>query len=301
MKPTSNLFIFLLTLLPLAASAYAQSPREQLNQMVEQLQKAPTDNALRERIIALATSIKPVPAIPEAGERHMARGSAGVRTAAKPADFKEAAAEFDQAALAAPWYGDAYYNAGIAYSKAGDHATAINKFNLYLITAPSAADQKDAKAKIFEEEFLLEKAAKSDESARTKRKTLIAPGVGIGEVQIGILDSQVIAALGAPVTRERVFGGGGAEYLHYDRLRIQLSPDRRVSDAESYHRDFATSEGLGFGSAKSEVLSAMGTPSHKEAVEGREVWYYRQRGITFGFTDPQSPSKVNYVGVSKPW
>lgn len=92
----------------------------------------------------------------------MARGSVGVKTATKPADFKEAAVEFDQAALAAPWHGDAYYNAGIAYSKAGDHATAIGKFKLYLLTSPSAADQKDAKAKIFEEEFLIEKAVESD-------------------------------------------------------------------------------------------------------------------------------------------
>lgn len=37
MKSTSKLIIFVLTFLGLAASAYAQSPREQLQQMVEQL------------------------------------------------------------------------------------------------------------------------------------------------------------------------------------------------------------------------------------------------------------------------
>jgi hypothetical protein len=70
--------------------------------------------------------------------------------------------EFDQAALKAPWHGDAYYNAGIAYSKAGDHSTAISRFKLYLLTSPSPSDQKDAKAKLFEEEFLLEKTVKFD-------------------------------------------------------------------------------------------------------------------------------------------
>ncbi|MBI1912638.1 MAG: hypothetical protein HYS21_11635 [Deltaproteobacteria bacterium] len=162
MKSAGKIIIFVITLFALTASAYAQSPNEQLKQMVEQLQKAPGDNALREKIIKLAAEIKLAPAIPEEAERRMVRGSAGVKTATKPADFKEAAVEFDQAALAAPWHGDAYYNAGIAYSKAGDHATAIGKFKLYLLTSPSAADQKDAKAKIFEEEFLIEKAMKSD-------------------------------------------------------------------------------------------------------------------------------------------
>ncbi len=42
----------------LVHAAYALSPREQLNQMVEQLQKSPNDNALREKIIQLARSLK---------------------------------------------------------------------------------------------------------------------------------------------------------------------------------------------------------------------------------------------------
>ena len=162
MKATSNPIILIFTLLALTTNAYAQSPRVQLNQMVQQLQKTPGDNSLRERIIRLAATLKPRPVITEDVERHMVRGSTGVKTATKPVDFKEAAVEFDKAALAAPWHGDAYYNAGIAYSKAGDHSTAISKFKLYLLTASSAADQKDAKAKIFEEEFLIEKMVKSD-------------------------------------------------------------------------------------------------------------------------------------------
>jgi len=69
-KSTSKLIIFVLTLVALAASAYAQSPREQLQQMVEQLQKSPNDNALRERIIKLGAQIKPAPAIPEEARKH---------------------------------------------------------------------------------------------------------------------------------------------------------------------------------------------------------------------------------------
>jgi hypothetical protein len=44
--------------LVLGGSVHAQSPREQLQQMVEQLQKTPSDNALRERTIKLGAEIK---------------------------------------------------------------------------------------------------------------------------------------------------------------------------------------------------------------------------------------------------
>ncbi|OGS95757.1 MAG: hypothetical protein A3K04_11240 [Gallionellales bacterium RBG_16_56_9] len=48
-----------------ATSTYAESPREQLRQMVEQLQNNPNDNALREKIIKQAQTIKPTPVVPE--------------------------------------------------------------------------------------------------------------------------------------------------------------------------------------------------------------------------------------------
>ena len=72
MKPVSQIIILALAIFTSMASAQAQSPREQLQQMVEQLQKSPTDNALREKIIKLAQNIKPTPAVPEEVERRMA-------------------------------------------------------------------------------------------------------------------------------------------------------------------------------------------------------------------------------------
>ena len=66
MKQIERMLSMGLVLLALfATSAYAETPREQLNQMVQQLQQNPTDNALREKIIALAQTIKPAPAVPE--------------------------------------------------------------------------------------------------------------------------------------------------------------------------------------------------------------------------------------------
>lgn len=65
MKSTINFLVLIFGLL-LANVAHAETPREQLQQMVEQLQKSPNDNALREKIIKLAPTLKPSPAVPDA-------------------------------------------------------------------------------------------------------------------------------------------------------------------------------------------------------------------------------------------
>lgn len=65
MRSSGRAVLFVLASFALFLSAYAQSPREQLSQMLQQLQKTPTDNALRVRIIKLAAEVKPAPAIPE--------------------------------------------------------------------------------------------------------------------------------------------------------------------------------------------------------------------------------------------
>jgi len=64
MKLTMKLLVLFFGVLMLANVANAESPREQLKQMVGQLQQNPDDNALREKIIKLAQKIKPAPAIP---------------------------------------------------------------------------------------------------------------------------------------------------------------------------------------------------------------------------------------------
>lgn len=54
-----KLLALLLGALMLVNAANTESPREQLRQMVEQLQGNPDDDALREKIIKLARTVKP--------------------------------------------------------------------------------------------------------------------------------------------------------------------------------------------------------------------------------------------------
>jgi cell filamentation protein len=166
MRTTSQLFIAVFTLLALAASAYAQTSREQLNQMVQQLQKTPNDNALREKIIKLAATIKPAPAIPEEAQRRMVRGAAAFKSATSAAGYQDAAKEFEQATQAAPWYGDAYFNLGVSQDKAGNYEAALRSLKFAQLTSP---DSKEIKTLMYEVEFRQEKA-NSPEARAAKQK-----------------------------------------------------------------------------------------------------------------------------------
>lgn len=167
MKSLSKFIIVASTLLALASSVYAQSPREQLQQLTIQLQQTPTDNALRERIIKLAVEIKPAPEIPEETERRMVRGAVAFKSATSVAGYQEAAKEYEQATVAAPWYGDAYYNLGVAQDKAGSYKAALRSLKLALLTSP---DSKELKALIYEVEYRDEKANSPEAQAAREKE-----------------------------------------------------------------------------------------------------------------------------------
>lgn len=149
MKPARKLFFLVAMFVALAANAHAQSLREQLLQMVQQLQKTPTDIVLRERIIKLGAEVKPSPAVPEEARRHFVRGSA-IKQSAKDARQQMLAVEaFQEALKIAPWWGDAYYNQGIAQELAGKFDDAEKSFKLSILANPGGKDARDAQDHIY--------------------------------------------------------------------------------------------------------------------------------------------------------
>ncbi|MBX9902886.1 MAG: tetratricopeptide repeat protein [Burkholderiales bacterium] len=166
MKKISTGILILLVIL-VAMPTHAQSPREQLNQLVAQLQASPGDTALRERIIKLAQEIKPPPALPEEAERRMARGSAAFKAAKSENDYKDAVREFEQAYNAAPWSGDIYYNLGLAQDKAGDYASAIRSLKLAMLAVPGS---RETRTLLYEVEYRQEKANSPEALAARKRE-----------------------------------------------------------------------------------------------------------------------------------
>jgi tetratricopeptide (TPR) repeat protein len=163
MKLSSQMIFLALAIATSMVSAHAQSPREQLNQMVQQLQKTPNDDGLREKIIKLARTLKPSLALSPEAERRMVRGGAAFSGATSVADYRAAAKEFEQATLAAPWYGEAYFNLGLAQDKAEDYDAALRSLKLAALASPGS---KDAEKLSYAVEFRKEKAAADTPQAR---------------------------------------------------------------------------------------------------------------------------------------
>jgi len=158
---TSLLFAFLLVF---AGNKVSADDRETLHQYVSQLKSNPEDNQLREKIIKLALTLNPKPTIPEDWERFSIRGRAAMQSAKNENDYKDAVAEFEKAALAAPWLADSYNNLAVAQQKAGDYDKAVQNLKLYLLTAPDGKDAKAAKTFMYELEFKAEKKAKAKQT-----------------------------------------------------------------------------------------------------------------------------------------
>lgn len=147
--------------------------REALNLYVAALQSAPEGSALnyqlREKIIAVASKVKPAPSVHEDARRFLARGRAAAKGATTPKDFDDARAEFAKAAKIAPWLAEAYYNLGIVDDKAGRYAEAASNLKLYLLAAPAALDTAQVKEMLFEIEYRQEKATKQEEAKRAAK------------------------------------------------------------------------------------------------------------------------------------
>lgn len=213
-------------------NACAQSPRAQLKQMVEQLQARPGDNALRERIITLAASIKPAPAIPEEAREPFVMGATVLKKASGPAEAGKAVDLFTQALNIAPWFADAYYNRSLARATAGQYESAIDDLKLYLGFKLADNERREAQDKIYalKAEALLASAKKAEQDkiagaeqakrqAEQARRDVIAQiksAVGDRQYNSSFLSHDANSAFAG--INENELRGGGKYYLfgNYD-------------------------------------------------------------------------------------
>ena len=150
MNSASKLIFVAFTLgLALPTNAYAQSPREQLQQLTIQLQQAPNDNTLRERIIKLGAEIKPAPAVPEEARRSFIEGVTIVKAAKDVGSQKLAIGSFTEALKIAPWWGDAYYNLAVAQELTGQLNDAERTLKWFLLTNPGESEAREAQDRIY--------------------------------------------------------------------------------------------------------------------------------------------------------
>jgi len=178
MKPKVEIIACLLTPFVLFLAGTVSAPaqpagsRETLKQYVADLQKTPNDQALREKIIKLTLSLDPKPAIPEAAEKYADRAEYAFKEAKSPAEYADAAKEYEKALLLAPWEGTNYYNLGVAHEKAGQPQLAIRSFTFYLLATPEAGDAREVRKHIAALEYAGEKATKerTEKEASEKRR-----------------------------------------------------------------------------------------------------------------------------------
>jgi tetratricopeptide (TPR) repeat protein len=153
----------------------AQSPQEILNQYITDLQKNPSDYALREKIIKHVQTMKQKPVMSTEAEKYEGRAEYAIKNAKNEADFLDAAKEYDKALLLAPWVSSYYFNQAIAYEKAGKPKEAKQSFEFYLLAAPDAQDARDVRKRIAGLEYAAEKAAKESSpqavAAREQKKS----------------------------------------------------------------------------------------------------------------------------------
>lgn len=274
MKPTRKLLIFAFTFLVLAASVYAQTPREQLNQMVQQLQKTPGDNALREKIIKLATRIKPAPAIPEEANRAFVKGNVFQKEAKDASGYELAIAAYREALRSAPWWGDAYFNLAVALEAAGKFDEAIASIRNYMASvAAGSAEHRDAQNKIYALE------AKGEMAAKAKQDTQIVPGQRIGRITVGMAHGNLRQILGEPSETYNI-GTWWRNYSWSTGLRISIKMSLDAVDSvqvSSPATQYRTAEGLAVGSSESEIRSRLGVPDRSGRIknENGNLYCYR--------------------------
>ncbi len=272
MKPTSPIIIFILAILTSMASVHAQSPREQFTQMVEQLQKTPTDNALREKIIKLAQEVKPAPTVPEEVERRMARGEAAFESAKDVSGYDNALREFQAATNAAPWYANAYFNLGVAQEKAGKAKAAIESFRFYLLAAPDGKDAAEVKKRIYKLEYAAEQAV-AEQASKDAANVLIVPGKSIGPISLGMSMSEVENILGKP---QRVGDNTYTYKLDRGWHHVSFRDKGRVDKISTLSSEYQTRLGVAAGANIDMALREFGDPKVHKLGNGRAFCFVAQ-------------------------
>ncbi len=158
--------LILLSLLTISfAQAQAQNSKDTLNQYITDLQKNPTDQALREKIIKFVQGMNPKPAISAEAVKFANRGEYAAKTAKTESDYADASEEYKKAVNIAPWVAGYYFNMGVLWEKANQPQVAVAAFKLYLLAEPNAKDANEIQKRIDGLEYASEKAAKSSPEA----------------------------------------------------------------------------------------------------------------------------------------
>ncbi|MGD0295244.1 MAG: acyl carrier protein [Terracidiphilus sp.] len=208
------------------AGAGTQSPQARLKQYVADLQNNPDDTELRGKIIALAWTMKPPPAIPDEAHGHYVTAANFVVAANDNSGFEQAIGEYKATLLAAPWWADAYKKLAMVQKAADHYDEAIASLNLYLLTQP--ADAHDTQYEISK----LKTLKQAEEATITEKvKKEIAFNFSVDEAKV-TPGTRFKEDLG--VNRE-----DAASWVNMDALEVDLTSDFDLKISEIPNEDLA--------------------------------------------------------------
>lgn len=170
-RSLAALLMFALTVVfesPVQAQTAKSS--EVLNQYLSELQKAPEDSELREKIIRHVRTMKPAPALPAEVDELVGQAKYVFKHAKVQKDFLDAVEAYKKTVMLAPWVGDYYYNLGVAQEQAGQPQEAVKSFNLYLVAMPDAKDARDVRERIGALKYLAGKTVKESNTEAVAEK-----------------------------------------------------------------------------------------------------------------------------------
>lgn len=183
-------------LTPVAAAQNGASTA-QLHDLITQLQINPADPVLRQKVIGLAVSLRPVPEIPEEARRHFVKAAVAFKDAQTPSAYERAVSEYTEALKIAPWWPEAYYNLSKALEASKQYDAAIAQLRFYLLAAPDAKDARAVQDHIYALEERKEENAPAEELARFLKS--IEGAVYTFQIKVN--------AAGHPRTEARVING----------------------------------------------------------------------------------------------
>ena len=177
-KTTSRNVLLIGTLAILWASHGQElSPREQFKQYVSDLQKNPSDDRLREKIIELALTLDPKPAVPSEVQEYLGRGGQAFEKAkaaianGKAEEAKQqlsnAADAFAKASLLAPWVADYYNDLASVQDAAKDYPDALKNYQFYVEATTDKAEAERARQRIDALKYELVKQQHQEEERLT--------------------------------------------------------------------------------------------------------------------------------------
>jgi tetratricopeptide (TPR) repeat protein len=149
----------------------ASGAREQLQQYVTELKNEPDNQDLREKIISLALSLKPAPAVPGEAAELVGGGKYLMKKAKSKEDFADAARKFLEASNIGPWAANIYYNLGVAQQSAEQFEDAVKSFKLYLLAKPDADDREAVMERIGEAKAGAEQSSPEAVAERNRRES----------------------------------------------------------------------------------------------------------------------------------